>query len=558
MSTPKSIPTEAVAYLRKSTLRQEDSIESQRKQLTAWAATNRVTITREYIDEGISGDDLEGRPAFQELMADVRAGRVRQIAVDEFSRLSRADPITTIADIIRPLRTARVKVFTAKDGPVMWDGIGNLILLTVHSDQTNKEARDLAYRVLRAARLGVSRGERRGGRPYGYHLDQSGGKKMGKAPGKLVVYEPEAAVVRLMFARAIAGDSTHAIADLLNRSGHPSPRGGRWSVGTVKQLLRNPVYAGHFHWGRDPQGKHWRLHNSEQVETGKLPDQSQEHDTWEVRRDAHPALIDQATFDAAQDALDGRSAFRGKSIAKGGYTLSGMLTCAHCGRTLFGRVDRRGKVRYECQPTDNNGAVVCRYYGVRESRVLEVIARSLRVSFTDPETLAAVKAEVEAQAAALRAPAALEALEKAVALRREDEARAARVLSLIPDDLIENVACELRRLKEERKRAEAELQAAREATAVIDLTEAINAAGKALRVLEVALAEADQQTVRDVLRPLIDHVELRWEARAAKNGSKKPRYNLCGGRIVLSTVADTSKTRTERHRRRLALPLVVA
>src|SRR5262245_6274052 len=250
MSNPKSTLTDAGAYLRKSTLRQEDPIEAQRKQIAEYAAREGFRIVCEFVDEGIAGDEIDERPGLQALLDAMRRGPTRVVLMDTFSRLSRADPIETIADVIRPLKHARVKAYSVKDGAVAWDNLAELLLLTIKSSQSHEEARTLAYLVLRAARLGVSRGERRGGCPYGYRLTEKGGKKAGKPPGRLVIYDPHATVVRLIFERVIAGDPTHAIADRLNHLGHPGPRGGSWSVGTVRQLARNPVYAGHFHWGR--------------------------------------------------------------------------------------------------------------------------------------------------------------------------------------------------------------------------------------------------------------------------------------------------------------------
>src|SRR5262245_56620448 len=292
MSTPQSTPTDAIAYLRRSTLRQEDSIEAQRAQIAEFAAREGFRVIREYTDEGIAGDEIDLRPGLQGLLNAMRRGPTRVVLMDAFSRLSRADPIETIADVIRPLKHARVKAYSVKDGSVAWDNLAELLLLTIKSSQSHEEARNLAYLVLRAARLGVSRGERRGSRPYGYRLDQTGGKKMGRAPGKLVIYESEASVVRRIFALVIAGWSVHAIAGWLNSEGIPAPRGGRWNTSTLKQLLRNPVYAGHFRWGHTPMGKHWRLHNGKMIETDRLPEQVEAHDTWEVRRDAHPKIID--------------------------------------------------------------------------------------------------------------------------------------------------------------------------------------------------------------------------------------------------------------------------
>ena len=52
--------------------------------------------------------------------------------------------------------------------------------------------------------------------PFGWKADPSGKQR-------LVVYEPEALLVRTMFKLAHNGDSPQAIADLLNTAGIPDP-----------------------------------------------------------------------------------------------------------------------------------------------------------------------------------------------------------------------------------------------------------------------------------------------------------------------------------------------
>ena len=56
--------TRAVLYLRMSSDHQEQSIPSQRAELTAYAKRQGYTIVGEYVDEAISGDDTHKRVGF--------------------------------------------------------------------------------------------------------------------------------------------------------------------------------------------------------------------------------------------------------------------------------------------------------------------------------------------------------------------------------------------------------------------------------------------------------------------------------------------------------------
>src|SRR6059036_1983907 len=62
----------AVAYLRRSTDRQEQSLDDQRTAIKVYAAERGLPIIREYVDDAISGSTSEGRDAFQRLIADAQ------------------------------------------------------------------------------------------------------------------------------------------------------------------------------------------------------------------------------------------------------------------------------------------------------------------------------------------------------------------------------------------------------------------------------------------------------------------------------------------------------
>ena len=66
----------AVAYLRRSTEKQEASIPDQRSAVKQYAAKHGYKLIREYVDDAISGDDTEKRLDFQRMIGDC-AGKAR-------------------------------------------------------------------------------------------------------------------------------------------------------------------------------------------------------------------------------------------------------------------------------------------------------------------------------------------------------------------------------------------------------------------------------------------------------------------------------------------------
>ena len=73
---PTPLPSKrAVAYLRRSTDRQEQSLDDQRTAIRQFADEAGLTITAEYIDDAVSGSTSEARDGFQRMIADAQNAR---------------------------------------------------------------------------------------------------------------------------------------------------------------------------------------------------------------------------------------------------------------------------------------------------------------------------------------------------------------------------------------------------------------------------------------------------------------------------------------------------
>lgn len=91
------LPTEfpmTVGYARLSVNDRVEShsIENQKKIITLWADQHELPISRFYVDTGYSGSNFQ-RPAFQQLLQDISAGKIECVIVKDLSRVGR-DHIT--------------------------------------------------------------------------------------------------------------------------------------------------------------------------------------------------------------------------------------------------------------------------------------------------------------------------------------------------------------------------------------------------------------------------------------------------------------------------------
>ena len=117
-------------------------------------------------------------------------------------------------------------------------------------------ASDERRRILERTREGrlqkIAQGGPVGSVPFGYRLVGS------RRAARVEIHEPEAVIVRRIYALRASGHTMQAITAILNDEGIPAPRGGIWRQSTVGKIAINTAYSGTFHWGtvrRLPDGR---------------------------------------------------------------------------------------------------------------------------------------------------------------------------------------------------------------------------------------------------------------------------------------------------------------
>src|SRR5262245_6016990 len=110
-------PIRAAAYLRMSDDRQENSIERQREQVTAYAAKHGYEILREYCDPGVPGDEEQKRKQFMQMLRDAQRKEFDVILCDDRDRFGRFDSLT-MGYYCKPLRDAGIRLETVAQGKV--------------------------------------------------------------------------------------------------------------------------------------------------------------------------------------------------------------------------------------------------------------------------------------------------------------------------------------------------------------------------------------------------------------------------------------------------------
>jgi site-specific DNA recombinase len=176
----------AVAYYRMSSDKQEASIPAQRGEVERLAERRGYKIIREYVDEGISGDDTAKRKQFQAMIADADRGEFSAILCWDQDRFGRFDSIEA-GRWIHPLREAGVCLETVAQGRTDWTDFAGRMIYGITQEGKNAFLRDLSRNVVRGHLSKAKQGLWQGGKPpFGYAVQDQ----------RLVVDADQAAVRR--------------------------------------------------------------------------------------------------------------------------------------------------------------------------------------------------------------------------------------------------------------------------------------------------------------------------------------------------------------------------
>src|SRR5512144_68313 len=276
----------------------------------------RVTVegdepVAEFCDDGHSGARLD-RPGLDALRDAAEAGLIERVWCLSPDRLARVYAYQVI--VLDELARHGVSVrFT--DAPPLDDDPQAKLLTQVQGVIAEYERAKIAERYRRGKLFRSRTGELPAWRtPYGYRRQP----RDAHSPARLEVFEPEAAVVRRIFADAAVGG--HSLREIIRRlaADNVSPPAGRdrlWSASTLSKLLRNEAYLGRVHFNR----------------TEAVPDPRPGHRSKQVPRPredwiaiALPALVDEPTFGAARRAGRDNSQWNPRRAEPGHWLLRGV------------------------------------------------------------------------------------------------------------------------------------------------------------------------------------------------------------------------------------------
>lgn len=267
-----------------------------------------------YYDEGITGTKKEKRPELKRMLADCKAGKIDFIVSKSISRFSRNT--TDCLELVRKLLTLNIPVYFEKEN-INTGSMESELFLSILSSMAADESLSISENSKWSIQNRFEKGTFKiSYPPYGYDWD-----------GEQMVVNPEQAeIVKQIFASALAGQGTSAIARKLNEDQVPTKKGGHWNVTTVKGILRNEKYTGDCLFQKTYTDSRFNRHANHGEKNMYLA------------KDHHEAIISHKDFEAAEKMLKQHA--REKNISSDSekyqqrYTFSGKIICGECGGTF--------------------------------------------------------------------------------------------------------------------------------------------------------------------------------------------------------------------------------
>ena len=309
------------------------SIRTQKSMLMEYATRNGFGNCQYYVDDGYSGTNSD-RPAFQELLDDIREGKVATVITKDQSRLGRNHIETgTYMEIFFPEHG--VRYIAINDG---YDSNeqSQMDIAPFRNIINEMYAKDTSRKIKSALRTRKKSGKYiSSGAPFGYQKDPAD-------HNHLVIDPNTAPVVEYIYSMAEEGLGLHRIAKRLHDEKVLKPcyykkeMFGRfiddekmydWDSAYISQVLHSPVYAGHIIYEAKPtvsmkskKRRYAKLY--EDVSKGLLPekrfqmladryDKEQAELTEKIEQYEREGRAEHDQLDKIQDFIDEVSKYAG-------------------------------------------------------------------------------------------------------------------------------------------------------------------------------------------------------------------------------------------------------
>ncbi|AMN34086.1 TPA: recombinase family protein [Clostridium perfringens] len=371
-------------YCRVSTDEQAEfgySIDEQKRLLEEWCKANDYIIYKCYSDRGISGKNIKDRPALKELLSDAKAGKFDMVISWKINRVSRK--LEDVLKIVNLLEKNNI-TFKSYSEPFETDTPAGRMQFQMMALIGEFERGTIAQNVKMGMIAKAKSGNWCGGRVLGYDLvPNNSPEEEKKGKNKLEINEKEAEIVRFIFNEYRKGKGYKAITNKMNKLGYKTKKGNNFSVGSIRDILTNPVYIGEIRYN---VRQNWSEKRRRNINPNPIRVKGK-----------HEAIIDRELWDKVQLILESKKG-KPSRIYDGEYPLTGILRCPKCGagmvisRTTNTLADGTKKriAYYCCGNWKNKGTSVCNSNTIRVDKANEYVFKKIEELVSNEAMIKAV------------------------------------------------------------------------------------------------------------------------------------------------------------------------
>lgn len=335
-------------YLRKSRADRDaeargegETLARHEQTLRALAGKMGIEISAVY-KEIVSGETIYSRPEITKLLHEVENGIWDGVIVMEIERLARGATIDQgiVAQAFQLSGTKIITPLKTYDPENEFDEEYFEFGLFM----SRREYKTINRRIQNGRKAAANEGRYIASvAPLGYRrikLKNDKGWSLEIIPG-------QAEIIRLVFDLYVNGQrnpdgsrsktGTSKICQILDNLNIKPVSGGKWSPASIRDILHNPVYTGKIRWGYI---KHEKLTQNGSVTTKRI-----KNNNCIISQGLHKAIIDEETFNKAQELLKLHRKLSIPSGKKLKNPLAGLVYCKKCGH-LMTRLAPSSKTQY--------------------------------------------------------------------------------------------------------------------------------------------------------------------------------------------------------------------
>lgn len=307
-----------VAYARYSSNNQrEESIDAQLRAIEEYAKQNNMIIVKTYIDRAMSGTK-DDRPEFMQMIMDSKKKIFDAVIVHKLNRFSRNK--YDAAKYKHKLQRNNVKLLSVLER--LDDSPESIVMESLLMGMAEYESKNLAREVMKGSLENARTARHNGGLPpLGYTVDPK--------TQLYLINEETAPIIRFVYDSYISGIGYNEIVNELNKRGTKTAKGNKFTVSTVKDILKNEKYIGTYTYNKAESKNVDGKRNSHRCKS--------ENQIIKIEN-GMPAIIDKKDFEEVKRIMDRNKRIHNTYNAKETYLLSGIIECGECGSKMNGNI----------------------------------------------------------------------------------------------------------------------------------------------------------------------------------------------------------------------------